>query len=476
MKQSTTKRSPFPFTILATLLGLSLFLGIAVEVSAFSAGDSGEGRSVEDIEPLLDYILDSYYQEIDEDEMYLRVIDAIFDSLDDPYSRYIPYEEIADSGMNDTIIGNFGGIGAYIEKLNPEFVTEESPKVFQWLMVTELFHDGPAYEYGLRAGDFITTVDGVDLTPLDASESRDLIRGPKGSIVELEVYRDGEILSFSIPRRQVKIETVSAAMLPNRVGYIKITSFTPYTAEQMEEFVKDLKNEGATSYILDLRGNPGGHFGASRDVADAFLNAGVIVSSEGRERNSSIVYRADSRMVVPKSVPLVIMIDEGSASGSEVATGALKDNERAYVVGSTSFGKGVVQSVRSYGDDQFTLTTAQYFTPNGDDIHGKGIEPHRTISEDATLSDEGQEYLIDILDNQRITRFVMEHPEKNREEIEAFISELTSGTDEDIDRYLRLLIERNYQKYVDFSDIYNLDLDPVLQETLDLLLAGELAL
>ncbi len=473
MTQQQKKRSPFPLVIITSLLGLCLFLFIAVEVSAMAMEVSTEDRKLEEMEPLLDFILDNYYQELDENEMYLTVIEAVFESLDDPYSRYIPAEEIADSGMNDTILGNFGGIGAYIEKLNPEAVTEESPEVFQWLMITELFHDGPAYLGGLHAGDFITAVDGVDLTPLTSSESRDLIRGPSGSIVELDVYRNGEFLHFSIPRGQVEIETVSGDMLPNNVGYIKISSFTPYTGDQMTTLIEDLASRGATAYILDLRGNPGGHFGGSRDVADAFLDAGVLVSSAGRERNSSLVYKADSRMVVSEDVPLVVMIDEGSASGSEVATGALKDNGRAYVVGSTSFGKGIVQSVRSYGADQFTLTTAQYFTPNGDDIHDKGIEPHRTI-EETYMTEEGEAYLLEVLEEQKITRFVMEHPDKQREEVEAFIAEINSGTQEDIDRYVRLLVERNYQKYEDFSDIYNLDLDPVLQETLDLLLAGEL--
>ncbi len=476
MKENIRKSTPYITAFCASILGMVLFFAVAFEISAFTTDEkSSGGRKLSELEPLWNFVLDNYYHELDENDLYLALADALFEQLDDPYSRYIPAEEIADSGMNDTILGNFGGVGAYIEKLDPSLVNEESPEVFQWLMVTELFEGGPAHIGGLHAGDFIMSVDGEDLTPLTSSESRDLIRGPVGSIVELEVYRDGEVLSFSIPRGQVEIETVSAALLPGNVGYVSVASFTPYTAEQMIAAVEGLERQGAKSYILDLRGNPGGHFGSSRDVADAFLSSGVIVSSSGRDWFSSLTYKADKWMVVPKSVPLVVMIDGGSASGSEVATGALKDNGRAYVVGSTSFGKGIVQSVRSYGDDQFTLTTAQYFTPNGDDIHGSGIEPHLTI-EEKELSEEGEEYLISILEEQKITRFVMAHPEKDEAIIENFIQELESETTADIDRYLRLLIERSYQKYEDFSDVYNLDLDPVLQETLDLLLAGELQL
>ncbi len=476
MKKKTSKSIPYVTAFCASLVGMLLFFVVAFELSAMSEEESPTGdRKLSELEPLLNFVMDNYYHELDENELYLALTEALFEHLDDPYSRYIPAEEIANSGMNDTILGNFGGVGAYIEKLDPAHVTEESPEVFQWLMITELFENGPAHLAGLHAGDFIMTVDGEDLTPLTSSESRDLIRGPVGSIVELEVYRNGEVISFSVPRGQVEIETVSSALLPGGVGYVQIASFTPYTAEQMIDAIEILDREGAESYILDLRGNPGGHFGSSRDVADAFLSSGVIVSSSGRDWLSSLTYKADRWMVVPKSTPLVVMIDGGSASGSEVATGALKDNERAYVVGSTSFGKGIVQSVRSYGDDQFTLTTAQYFTPNGDDIHGSGIAPHLTI-EEKELSEEGEEYLISILEDQQITRFVMEHPEKDKATIEEFIQEIESGTTADIDRYLRLLIERSYQKYEDFSDVYNLKLDPVLQETLDLLLAGELQL
>ena len=294
-----------------------------------------------------------------------EAIRGMLASLDDPYTRFLDPKEFKEMQIDTS--GELMGVGI---QLSVDKATKE-------LIVVSPIEGTPASRAGVQSKDVIVSIDGASTKGMTTEDAVKLIRGPEGTEVVLGLRRDDEILNVPLKRARIEINAVKATLntSPNgrKIGYIRLKQFNANASREMREAVKDLELQGAEGYVLDLRSNPGGLLESSVDIARQWLNEGTIVSTRTREGIRD-VRRATGSAVTDK--PLVVLIDQGSASASEILSGALQDNSRAQLVGQKTFGKGLVQAVRRLADGSgMTVTIAKYLTPKGADIHKHGIKP-----------------------------------------------------------------------------------------------------
>lgn len=323
---------------------------------------------LEDIQELIDK---NFYFEDDEQQLQEGIIKGYMEGLDDPYSVYYTPEEYA-SFMEDTE-GEYVGIGVQVsQSADTKIIT-----------VIEVF-DGPAKEAGMEDGDVITEVEGEDITDQDIDTVVDKIRGVEGTEVTVTVYRssDGEDHEYTMKRKKVENPTVEYKMLDNNIGYIQVSSFYEVTGDQYIEAVEDLENQGMQGLIVDLRNNGGGLLEIAVNMLDYMLPAGKIVYTEDKDGNITSEYNSTDDEQFTK--PLAILVNGYSASASEIFAGAIKDYGIGTLVGTNTFGKGIVQRMFPLDDGSaIKLTIAKYFTPNGNDIHEVGIKPDVEVELDA---------------------------------------------------------------------------------------------
>ncbi len=322
---------------------------------------------------VFDKVRSEYVEEVTDQELIEKAIDGMLTGLD-PHSGYMN-EEVWEEMQMDTQ-GKFGGLGIEIT-MEEGFVKVISP-----------IEDSPAYEAGILAGDFIIQINDTPVFGLTLNESVELMRGEKGESVNLTVSRDGfEPFEITIVRDIIKIQSVKHEIF-NNIGYLRITSFTEQTEQGLLDSIKKIhkKKENVKGYILDLRSNPGGLLSQAVKVSDIFLTRGEIVSTRGRESKDIRRYRAKKNDQT-NGKPIVVLINGGSASASEIVAGALQDHRRAIIIGTQSFGKGSVQTIIPFQRSDannisgIRLTTARYYTPSGESIQGKGITPDIVIEQ-----------------------------------------------------------------------------------------------
>tara|TARA_B100001063_G_scaffold241579_1_gene268741 strand:- start:1002 stop:1976 length:975 start_codon:yes stop_codon:yes gene_type:complete len=303
-------------------------------------------------------------------------INGLLQSLD-PYSAYMSPEIFNE--MRTETSGEFGGLG--IE------VSMESGVV----KVISPIDDTPASKAGIKAGDYIVKINNTQVQGKSLSEAVDLMRGPVGSGIELTIRRRGEkkALIFNIIREVIQIQSVKTDLLEKKIGYIRLTSFNENSGKQIEKKIKELeKNENVKSYILDLRNNPGGLLSQAIKISDFFLDNGAIVSTKSRKKSENRKWFA-KKGDLTNGKTLVVLINYGSASASEIVAGALKDHKRAILLGENSFGKGSVQSIIPLKNDgAIRLTVAKYYLPSGKSISEVGVSP------DIEVNAEGDNFVI----------------------------------------------------------------------------------
>lgn len=313
---------------------------------------------------LLNSLIDRYYiGDVDETDLSEGVYKGYIEGLGDPYSVY--YDEEETKQMSESLSGEFGGVGALMSQDRETGV----------ITVLQVYDGSPAQEAGMRDGDTLYKVEGEEVTGEDLSDVVSKVKGEKGTQVTLTVLRadTGEEEELTITRDTIEAQTVSHEMKENNVGYIRITEFDTVTYEQYKEALEDLEDQGMERLIVDLRSNPGGNLDTVCDILDLMLPEGLIVYTEDKngEREE---YTSDEENQFDK--PLVVMMNGYSASASEIFAGAIQDYGLGQIVGTQSYGKGVVQSVFDLQDGtSVKLTIAEYFTPNGRSIDGEGITP-----------------------------------------------------------------------------------------------------
>ena len=318
---------------------------------------------------VLEKINKEYVDEIDQSESMDAAIDGLLQSLD-PYSGYMSPKTF-DEMQTDTS-GEFGGLG--IE------VTMESGVV----KVISPIDDTPASRAGIKAGDYIVKIDNTQVQGKSLSEAVDLMRGPIGSSIELTIRRRGEkkALIFEVTREIIEIKSVKADLLDKNIGYLRLTSFNENSAKQIEKEIKKLeKNKKLKAYILDLRNNPGGLLSQAITISDFFLENGEIVSTKSRKSSENRKWFA-KKGDITNGKTLIVLINYGSASASEIVAGALKDHKRAILLGENSYGKGSVQSIIPLKNKgAIRLTVAKYYLPSGKSISEVGVSPDIEIDE-----------------------------------------------------------------------------------------------
>ncbi len=317
-----------------------------------------------------DIVEERYYlDEISVSELEEGVCDGMIEALGDKYAAYYTAEELSE--QLETNEGSFYGIGAYIS------IDEETETPF----LSGIIEGTPAQEAGLRTGDIIYAVDGERTYQMTLDDIVARVKGEEGTKVVLTVIRGEEVFDQEVVRRKVDRPTVSSEMLENNIGYIQITEFKDVTVDQFTENYAVLKGSGMEALIIDLRGNPGGVLDAVVDICRQILPKGLVVYTENKagERKE---YSCDGKREI--QIPLVVLVNGGSASAAEVMTGAIKDYGIGTIIGTTTYGKGIVQKIISLADGSAVkLTTDAYFTPNGNNIHGTGIAPDIEVEFDA---------------------------------------------------------------------------------------------
>jgi carboxyl-terminal processing protease len=340
---------------------------------------------------VIEKINKEYVDEIDQSKSMDSAINGLLQSLD-PYSSYMSPEILNE--MQTETSGKFGGLG--IE------VGMESGVV----KVISPIDDTPASRAGIKAGDYIVKINDTQVQGKSLSEAVELMRGPVGSGIELTVRRSGEkkALKFEIIREIIQIQSVKTDLLKESIGYIRLTSFNENSGEQIKSEIKKLeKNDKVNAYILDLRNNPGGLLSQAIRISDFFLDNGEIVSTKSRKPSENRKWFANQGDLT-KGKTLIVLINYGSASASEIVAGALKDHKRAIILGETSYGKGSVQSIIPLKNDgAIRLTVAKYYLPSGKSISEVGVTPDIEISEETdnfkikTETDNQLNYAIKLL-------------------------------------------------------------------------------
>jgi len=320
---------------------------------------------------VLKKINEEYVEEINQSESMDSAIDGLLQSLD-PYSAYMPPETFDE--MQTETSGEFGGLGIEVS-MEAGVVKVISP-----------IDDTPASKAGIKAGDYIVKIDNIQVQGKTLSEAVDLMRGPVGSGIELTVRRRGEkkAITFYIVREIIEIKSVKVDTLEEKIGYIRLTSFNENSGNQIKEKIKDFeKSQKIKSYILDLRNNPGGLLSQAIKISDYFLENGEIVSTKSRRASENRKWFANKGDLT-NGKPLIILINYGSASASEIVAGALKDHKRAILLGENSYGKGSVQSIIPLKNKgAIRLTVAKYYLPSGKSISEVGVSPDIEIDEES---------------------------------------------------------------------------------------------
>lgn len=318
-----------------------------------------------DFSYIFERIKNDYVEPVQDKQLMESAIRGLLSGLD-PHSTYLNAEEYKELKIGTS--GEFGGLGIQVE-MEDGLVKVISP-----------IDDTPAYHAGIKSGDLIIKLDDKPVKGLSLNEAVNMMRGKPGSKIVLTIMRQGENSprSFTLERSIIKVKSVKQNLLEKDYGYVRIASFQSNTAEHLRDALEQLRKDNKNALkglILDLRNNPGGVLNAANDVADEFIETGLVVYTKGRAENSYFEYRAKAGDAL-HGAPIVVLINGGSASASEIVAGALQDHKRAIIMGNKSFGKGSVQTIQELPNGgAVKLTTARYFTPNGRSIQAEGIEP-----------------------------------------------------------------------------------------------------
>ena len=357
-------------SIAALTLTISLGLGLALvnPVQGLEQSPQKDGLPLQELRNFSDIfarIKTDYVEDTDDKVLLESAIRGMLSGLD-PHSAYLDPEEYNELKIGTS--GEFGGLGIQVG-MEDGFVKVIAP-----------IDDTPAYKAGLKAGDLIIRLDEQPVKGMSLNDAVNIMRGKPGSHIKLTVVREGENnpLNFDIERAIIRVKSVKARLLDKDYGYVRISTFQSQTSDHLSDAIRDLIKENKADLkglVLDLRNNPGGVLNAAAEVSDLFLDAGLIVYTQGRVKNSDAKFSAQAGDIL-HGVPMAVLINGGSASASEIVAGALQDHRRAVVMGAKSFGKGSVQTIQELPNGgAVKLTTARYFTPSGRSIQAEGIEP-----------------------------------------------------------------------------------------------------
>lgn len=337
-----------------------------------SGNDGGISTTLSNFRKLIDK---KFLGEINEQDLINGAIKGYISGLNDPYTEYMTKEEMDE--FNIDVTGNFVGIGVYLTKdIQKNAVIIISP-----------IKDTPAHEAGLLPGDIITKIDDVSYTGEQLTEASNKIKGEEGTNVKLEILRDGKTLTFDITRRTVKVNHVENKVINNNVGYIKFNTFDEGCGDEFKGKLQELKDKGIQSLIIDIRNNGGGIVDEAIEIADLMTPKDATLLITVDKNNNEEITKSKEDAII--DIPIVVLTNENTASASEILAAALKDNNKATIVGTKTYGKGVIQELLTLTDGSgLKITTNEYYTPNRSKINEVGIQPDEEIKLPEELEDE----------------------------------------------------------------------------------------
>ena len=356
-------------TFLVTSIGMyNYFNSTDSEKFSFDSIKSiGSDESIDSSIQKYKTLIDKYYLgEVDENALKEGAIKGYIEALGDPYTEYISAEDMKE--YTENLLGNFVGIGIYMVK------DEDVDRV----QILSPIKNTPAEKAGLQPGDYIIKVDGVEYKGSEMSKVAEVVKGEEGTTVKLEILRGTETLEFEIKREKIVTNPVLSKTLSNNIGYIEISSFDEDTAKQFKEEFKKLQEQNIKSLVIDLRNNGGGIVDEAIDIADCIADKGstLLITTDKNSKEKETKAKQDPII----NMPIVILVNENTASASEILSGALKDLNKATLIGTKTYGKGVIQGVMTLSDGSgLKITTEEYMTPNREKINKKGIEPNEEV-------------------------------------------------------------------------------------------------
>lgn len=362
-------------TIFITFMvtSISLYTYFTKNPLAISSSSSESTKLATKLEKYKEIINKYYLGEVDENKLQEGAIKGYIEGLDDPYTEYISKEDM-DSYLDDTM-GNFVGIGIYMIK------NTQSDRI----QVLSTIKGSPAEKAGIQAGDLIISVDGIEYKADDMTTASNNIKGEEGTSVTVEILRGAQNLKFDIKREKVKVNQVEGKVLSDNIGYIKFTSFDETTAEDFKAKYEELAKQNIKSLIIDLRNNGGGIVDQALEIADYMTDKDSVLLYEVDKNNKETVKKAKEDAII--NMPIIILTNENTASASEILAGALKDLGKAKTVGTTTYGKGVIQQILKLNDGSgLKITIEEYQTPNRNKINKVGIEPDEKVELPETVT------------------------------------------------------------------------------------------
>jgi len=467
------KKSNFKWVwIIATAMFCALFTFALIPGASAQANDSSSEGTINTqsqirnyyniMQNVFDFIVRNYVEEVDPKLIFEGAMNGMFGALEDPYSSFLTEADMSD--MNDTTKGRFGGVG-----LNIIPFKQKPDGKLTYVEVASPIEDTPGWRAGINPGDLIIEINGISTGTLTMDEVLGMLRGTPGEDVRLVIKR-GERIEFpvTITRAIIEVPTVKHAMIGD-IGYLKLLTFTPFSVDRARDAINEFQSNNYKSLILDLRNNYGGLLESAVDISSLFLDGGLVVRTRGRLRRENRPFNTTQPMLVSADIPIIVLINRGSASASEIVAGALKDRGRAYLVGENSYGKGSVQQVYPISNTGFKITTARYYTPSDVNIDKVGIPPDREVRF-PEYTEEDAERLSRLINANRIPEFAAQNPQANQTQIDTFAQSLEREYNLNMSLLRRLI--RNELNRTVIAPVYDLEYDVQLQEAINILRNG----
>ena len=429
--------------------------------SSVSTNTTSSFQYLKQFNSVFNLVQQNYVDEVDPKVLYEGAMKGMLEALNDPYTSYLDEDTIRD--LSDTTNGNFGGVGLSISK-----PVESKPGKPAYVEVASPIEDSPGAKAGIQSGDYIIEVNGKNTAEMSMKDVLSVLRGKIGESVNVTILR-GKNLKFSVDlvRALIEVPTVKYGMIGS-TGYCRIIQFTPDTPERVQDALDSFKENDFKNLIIDLRDNPGGLITSVVAVADKFIDEGPIVSTKSRLSYENSVFNASPKKTVVKNVPIIVLINQGSASASEILSGALKDYHLAYLVGQRTYGKGSVQQVIPLFSDkeEIKMTMARYYSPSDTNIDKIGIPPDLEVSYPVLTEDDENAYK-KLIDSNEISEYAEKNPDMDEKQIADFAADLKTHYNLE-ERLLRRLVRIQVNRTKPAA-LYDLDYDIQLNKALEIL-------
>ena len=414
---------------------------------------------------LYKYIERNFLWDIDYQKIYEAMASAMFKSLDDRYSYYVTADESSDYMQRTT--GKYGGIGIYFSKTNLQYQDKEDESTL-YPYITQVFPASPADKVGLKAGDLILEIDGESTVSISPDDCAALMKGDENTTVNLKIKRGELIFDVSPVRAIINVPSVTYGMVTEEIGYMMINQFYQQTLNDLSDALTKLQNDGMKALIIDLRDCVGGNVQATINIANLFIKNADLLYVNYKDPSKSYSYKADSTLALSSDIPIAILVNKNTASSAEILSSAMRDNNRAVLIGTTTYGKGIMQAVSSYGTGNFSVTVAEFVPPSKTPIHKVGVEPDIVVDSIYIPSEQKDAYL-ELSTSDLIPSFVKNHPDYTMENVQLFIDE---NADLEVNKeIIEVLVRNEYYRNMPAENVPVADpwYDPQVKEAISYL-------